>query len=721
MQPFSTELARTQLSAQESDIKIGNDRYRAEFEAGGGVVRERRLEGENEYSMKYALGGKNVYFFLTPMEKGRLQVLPVAFDALEKTWYDTTADMVRHAANVDDQPLGWKDRLLTFNTSCYGCHVSQLSTNYDLESDTYQTTWAEPGINCETCHGGGGEHVRVFREAPAGHIPEDTKIIGLKAFTSEQMNDLCATCHAKMTPLTATFRPGDRYFDHFTLAALENPDFYPDGRDLGENYTFTLWLTSPCVKSGRLDCMHCHTSSGRYLFKEEQPNGACMPCHPEHVANAAAHSHHPADDASSRCVACHMPKTKFARMWRTDHSMRPPTPAVTMAYESPNACNICHTDQDAAWSDQYVREWRSRDFQAPVLHRAGLIYAARKKDWTRLDGMLGYISSQERDDVFSASLIRLLRSCDDERKWPVITAMLNAPSPLVRASAAESLTGHLTPGAVEALSKATRDEYRLVRIRAAATLAGYPRERLETQARRDLDRAVAEFEDSMRVRPDDYASHHNLGNFYLDRQDIARAIASFENAIRLQPKSVLPLVNASIAYARGGRIDRAEEALRKALQLEPTNPVANLNLGLLLGEQGRKREAELALRAALNSDSNSAAVAHNLGVLLAQDRMEETLVLCRRAYQLSPDEPKYAYTLAYYLNQTGDRNGAVAILERMVSRKTADANSYFLLGEIFERQGKTESAIRVYRKAAADENLSLEDRAVFTSKIQIPR
>ena len=218
-----------------------------------------------------------------------------------------------------------------------------------------------------------------------------------------------------------------------------------------------------------------------------------------------------------------MPKTKFARMWRTDHSMRPPTPAVTMAYESPNACNICHTDKDAAWSDQYVREWRSRDFQAPVLHRAGLIDAARRRDWTRLDGMLAYLSGKERDDVFSASLIRLLRSCDDERKWPVMTAMLDDPSPLVRASAAESLIGRLTPRTVEALLKATRDEYRLVRIRAAASLAGYPRERLEPQARHNLDRATAEFEESLRVRPDDYASHHNLGNYYLDRQEIPRA------------------------------------------------------------------------------------------------------------------------------------------------------------------------------------------------------
>ena len=50
--------------------------------------------------------------------------------------------------------------------------------------------------------------------------------------------------------------------------------------------------------------------------------------------------------------------TEFARMHRSDHSMLPPTPAATMAYQSPNACNLCHTDKDAAWADKYVRQWR---------------------------------------------------------------------------------------------------------------------------------------------------------------------------------------------------------------------------------------------------------------------------------------------------------------------------------------------------------------------------
>ena len=110
--------------------------------------------------------------------------------------------------------------------------------------------------------------------------------------------------------------------------------------------------------------------------------------------------------------------TSFARMNRTDHSMLPPTPSATIAYKSPNACNICHTDKDAAWADKYVREWRTRDYQAPVLKRAALIDGARKRDWKQLPAMLDYITSKDRDEVFATSLIRLVPSSGDATHPP---------------------------------------------------------------------------------------------------------------------------------------------------------------------------------------------------------------------------------------------------------------------------------------------------------------
>ena len=145
---------------------------------------------------------------------------------------------------------------------------------------------------------------------------------------------MCAPCHAKMVALSASFMPGDRYFDHFDLTTLEHPDFYPDGRDLGENYTLTTWRLSPCVKSGQLDCMHCHTSSGRFRFVDE-PNKACLPCHQQLVDNSVAHSHHLPDSTGNQCITCHMPQTQFANMMRSDHSMLSPTPATSLQVQIP--------------------------------------------------------------------------------------------------------------------------------------------------------------------------------------------------------------------------------------------------------------------------------------------------------------------------------------------------------------------------------------------------
>jgi len=48
------------------------------------------------------------------------------------------------------------------------------------------------------------------------------------------------------------------------------------------------------------------------------------------------------------------------------------------------SCIHCHTDKDAEWADKLVREWHKRDHQAPVLHWAGLVDAARRRDWRRL-------------------------------------------------------------------------------------------------------------------------------------------------------------------------------------------------------------------------------------------------------------------------------------------------------------------------------------------------
>lgn len=655
MQPFTAELFQSRLAAQDGSVAIEGSEYRVEYDGERGWVQERGPAGDRKYPIVHALGGKNVYYFLTPMDRGRLQVLPLAYDVRRKAWFDTAASGIRHFHDIEEDPVGWKDQEYTFNTSCYGCHVSQFARNYDLATDTYKSVWQEPGINCEACHGSAVEHVRVCRQAEKGKPPEDLKIDVIRPpkYSLKISGDSCASCHAKASPLTVSYIPGDDFFDHFDLGAFEQPDYYPDGRDLGENYTYTQWLMSPCAKSGQMDCMHCHTSSGRFRFVDGQKNDACMPCHAGHVKNAAGHSHHPEGSAGSLCISCHMPMTEFARMHRSDHSMLPPTPAATIACKSPNACNICHTDKDAAWADDWVRKWRKRDYQAPVLHRASLIEAARRRDWRKLPAMLEYVGSKDHDAVFAASLIRLLRPCNDDRKWPFLIRALKDPSPLVRASAAESLGDRLVDETVNALNAAVQDKSRLVRVRAASAMAGIPRNLLNAGAAAAFDKAAGEFKAILNARPDHWASHYNLGSFYLSQQDHRQAAAFLETAIRLQPRALQPYVNIAFAYNGLGLNDKAVQSLRKAIELQPHSMESNLNLGLLLGEMGRLEEAASNLQKAAELDPRSAVAAYNLGIINAKlGRMDSAIKYLRRACTLEPENPQYADSLAFYLQES---------------------------------------------------------------------
>jgi tetratricopeptide (TPR) repeat protein len=713
MQPHTGEFARDRLTPQEKPLLIKGRRYRAVVGTGSDHVAEEGPDGTREYPIVQVLGGKNVCYFLTPLARGHLQVLPVAYDMKRKEWFSTTKSAVRHFAGVTNEELDWTDRAYTFNTSCFSCHVSQLATNYEPGTDSYRTVWAEPGVSCETCHGPAAEHVRVWRAAKPGEPPRDSKIISAKSLTPAQRNDMCASCHAKANPLWSSFRPGDRFFDHFDLAALENRDYYPDGRDLGENYTFTSWRMSPCVKAGGIDCVHCHTSSGRFRFAD-RPNDACLPCHAERVAKVAEHSHHAPDGEGSRCIACHMPMTEFARMHRTDHSMRPPSPEASVAFGSPNACNLCHADRTARWAAEKVRAWHGAGSGARLLREGHLVAAARKGDWSRLPDMLAYLSEPDRDEIVTTSLVRLLVSCPDTSRWPVLRTLAADSSPLVRGAAVAALEDD--PGAREILVAATRDETRLVRVRAAAALAGVDSSTVAPADRAALQAATVELERSLLARPDDFASHYNLGNFQLGRGEAAAAAEDYRKAIALRPDYVPGLVNLSMAEARQGRLDAAEEALRRAIEVDPASAAAHFNLGLLLAETDRAGDAKTELGRALELDPHNAAAAYNLAVLVAPESLRQAATLAGRAAEASPEDPRYAWTEAFYREKSGDVEGAVRVLERLVVRHPGYRDGWALLGALHESRGRVAAARAVYERAARTASLPAADRAAFEAR-----
>jgi len=400
-----------------------------------------------------------------------------------------------------------------------------------------------------------------------------------------------------------------------------------------------------------------------------------------------------------------MPMTRFAHMRRSDHSMLPPMPAATIAFGSPNACNMCHKDKDAAWANKAVSKWHGTKYQDEKIKTGSLIKAARAGDWSKLPEMLKYISAPDNDEVTAASLIRLLSQCESDDKTGTLLAALKSSSPLIRSSATRSLRWQTTPEVRRAVLKATTDDYRVVRVAAAESLVACPVEILDQEERESLDAATKEYLFSLNSRLDMWSSHYNLGNFHMAKHQYGLAVDEFDLASKMRPDTVVPLVNVALAHARLGQNVEAEKALRKAVKLDPLHGAVNFNLGLLLAEKGEIGAAEKCLRTALKSDPNMAGAAYNLAVIVSQRDLDEAVTLCRKASKLVPDDPKYAYALASYLNVRGDRNGAVVTLRKLIAGDAADSSAYMLLGSILEEDGDKDAAAEVYKKALSNNSL----------------
>jgi len=651
MQPFTREFADNELTPLTEPFVIKDYSYTVDLEKM--VMYENEPSGQvNELKLVHALGGKNLYYFLTPLERGKLQVLPLAYDTNNGSWYDTTTSMMRHFLADDDQALFWRDPLLTFNTSCFGCHVSQISKNYDIATDSYKTEWREPGISCESCHGPAHAHNRAARKAAkAGKELKELKLKSWKEFSLEQSNHACSTCHAKFSPITVAFNPGDNFFDHYDLTCLENSDFSPEGRDLGENYTFTLASMSPCVKSGQLDCVYCHTSSGRYRFAKENPNNACVECHKERVEKITAHSRHPADGATGKCISCHMPSTTFAKMRRCDHSMRPPSPEASRLYGSTSACVICHTSKKEEWAAGFVKKWHPQStWQPRIVYEGGLVAAARRADWSQLPEMLKFIQNPESDAIIITSLIRLMQTNPDSAGWtPAVRQVAAHASPLVRGAVAAALAQDLAdPESIRSLLDFLRDERRLVRVRAAASLARYSREGVDRETLKLLKQGESEVMEMFGAIPDSWSSFYNKGNYLLDRGDPGAAMEAYRISIRLRPDVVISYVNAAVLASRQGNLDESIGYLRQAQSVAPEDGAVNLNLGLALAEKGDRDGALKALRTAMKDQGCRAQAAFNCAVLIGDSDLEKAVQMARIAAEAQPASRQYAEALQYY-------------------------------------------------------------------------
>jgi len=296
--------------------------------------------------------------------------------------------------------------------------------------------------------------------------------------------------------------------------------------------------------------------------------------------------------------------------------------------------------------------------------------------------------------------------------------MMQDRSPLVRSAAAGALSFYPTRGNLQALVKSTGDEYRLVRIRAAAGLAGKTGLAPSEADKKNIEKANREYLQSITIPPDHWASYYNEGNYYLNLGNYRQAITGYETSLRLEPRGVMSRVNMSMAYARLGENRKAESTLTEALKIAPDSAAANLNMGLLKAEQGDRKGAERYLRQAWKADPKMGQAAYNLCIILSDSKPDEAFGWCRKAREASPSNPKFAYSLAFYERKKGDTVAAIGTLRSLIARNPDYPDAYVLLGEIYESQGRVNEARTVYQQALWNQDLPAQSRTYIEQRLR---
>lgn len=218
-----------------------------------------------DFAISYTFGYKPLQQYLVEFPGGRLQSLTIAWDTRPKAeggqrWFSLYPGQ-RFTPN---DPLHWTGRYQNWNAMCADCHSSNLLKNYDDKTDSFATTWHEPNVGCQGCHGPAQKHVEWAEQAKskpqdsAAYAPANTsasaKDVGLpvdfKTLGSQGQVEQCGYCHSRRQSLGVGQQPGKPLLDAVLPATLRPELYHADGQIQGEVYVYGSFTQSKMSAAG---------------------------------------------------------------------------------------------------------------------------------------------------------------------------------------------------------------------------------------------------------------------------------------------------------------------------------------------------------------------------------------------------------------------------------------------------------------------------------------
>ena len=267
----------------------------------------------------------------------------------------------------------------------------------------------------------------------------------------------------------------------------------------------------------------------------------------------------------------------------------------------------------------------------------------------------------------------------------------------------------------------------------AATPDALIQDAIAKQRAGDLEGAVAEYREFLKIHPDAAVVHSNLGAALAGLGRFEEAIPEYEIALKQAPATPGAALNLALSFYKMGRIGDAADQLVKVRASDPTSKQAMLLLADCYLRMGKNKDVIRLLQPVEQERPDDLAIAYLLGTALIRDnQVQEGQVLVDRilrngespeahlmlgsakmqvrdfagardefakAAALNPNTPEVHVLYAQALQATGDPDGAVKEFKAELAVDPYNFDSNLEMGVLLREDNKYSDALGYLRRA----------------------